>query len=67
MLISVVTPSLNQLDFLRCCAASVADQGGDFRHEHLVQDAGSGPEFDCYPAVSASGRICSGGGLGKSF
>lgn len=35
--ISVITPSLNQIDFLKACCASVADQqGADF--EHIVID-----------------------------
>ncbi len=39
---SVVTPSRNQVGWLRLAAASVADQAGDFvAVEHLVQDAGS--------------------------
>lgn len=38
-MISVVTPSFRQLDWLRLCVASVADQGGAV--EHIVQDAGS--------------------------
>ena len=43
---SIVTPSFRQVDFLKCCAASVADQAGDFEAEHLIHDGGSGPEFD---------------------
>ncbi|MBA3650728.1 MAG: glycosyltransferase, partial [Chthoniobacterales bacterium] len=39
-MISVVTPSFNQSDWLRLCVASVADQAG-VEHEHLVQDARS--------------------------
>ena len=40
MKITIVTPSLNQLEFLKRNAASVADQeGADV--EHIVQDAGS--------------------------
>lgn len=43
MKISVVTPSFKQHDWLRLCAASVADQqGADL--EHIVQDAGGPPE-----------------------
>ena len=38
--ISVVTPSLNQLPWLKLCVASVADQSGP-TVQHLVQDAGS--------------------------
>jgi glycosyltransferase involved in cell wall biosynthesis len=42
--ISVVTPSYNQLEWLRLAAASVADQEG-VAVEHIVQDAGSGQEM----------------------
>jgi len=38
--ISVVTPSFRQLDWLQLCVASVADQV-DVRVEHIVQDGGS--------------------------
>jgi glycosyltransferase involved in cell wall biosynthesis len=38
--ISVITPALNMLKYLKCCAASVRDQeGGEF--EHIVVDGGS--------------------------
>jgi glycosyltransferase involved in cell wall biosynthesis len=43
--ISIITPSFRQLKWLRLCAASVADQK-DVPHEHIIQDAGSGPELD---------------------
>ena len=39
-MISVVTPSYNQLDWLRLAIASVADQETD-TYEHLIQDAGT--------------------------
>jgi glycosyltransferase involved in cell wall biosynthesis len=48
--ISIVTPSFQQVDYLRSCAASVADQTGPFVHEHLVQDGGSGGGFDAWAA-----------------
>lgn len=38
-MISVVTPSRNNSDWLRLCVASVADQARPF--EHIVQDGGS--------------------------
>jgi glycosyltransferase involved in cell wall biosynthesis len=44
-MISVVTPSFRQFPWLRLCAASVADQQG-VQHEHIVQDAGTGPELE---------------------
>lgn len=43
MLISIVTPSFKQLDWLKRCARSVADQGAEA--EHIIQDGGSGPEL----------------------
>ena len=44
--ISVVTPSYRQPEWLRLCAASVADQRGEgLTVEHLVQDSLSGPEI----------------------
>lgn len=39
MQFSIITPSLNQSDWLRLCVASVADQG--VAAEHIVQDSGS--------------------------
>jgi glycosyltransferase involved in cell wall biosynthesis len=42
---SIVTPSFRQVAHLRRCAASIADQVGDFEVEHLVQDAQSGVDF----------------------
>lgn len=38
---TVVTPSYRQLDWLSLCVASVADQAGKLRVEHIVQDGGS--------------------------
>ncbi len=44
--ISVITPSYKQPEWLRLCAASVADQKGEgFAVEHIVQDSLSGPEI----------------------
>jgi glycosyltransferase involved in cell wall biosynthesis len=43
--ISVVTPSYKQAEWLKLCAASVADQTGEgLTVEHIVQDSLSGPE-----------------------
>ncbi len=43
MKFSIITPSLNQPDWLRLCVASVADQvETGVAVEHIVQDAGSG-------------------------
>ncbi|HEX7262116.1 MAG TPA: glycosyltransferase, partial [Luteolibacter sp.] len=52
--VSVVTPSFKQVDFLKRCAASVQDQTGDFRVEHLIQDGGSGKEFDRWAAAQTT-------------
>lgn len=46
MKFSIITPSFKQLDWLKLCAASVADQTGDFQLEHLIQDGGTGAEFE---------------------
>ncbi len=46
VLISVVTPSFRQVGLLKCSAASIRDQTGSFRVEHLIQDGGSGDEFE---------------------
>ncbi len=46
-MVSVVTPSFRQLDWLKLCAASVADQTG-VEVEHIVQDAGSGPDLEAW-------------------
>ena len=43
--ISIVTPSYKQLDWLKLCAASIADQEG-VTVEHIIQDANSGPELE---------------------
>lgn len=37
---TIVTPSFRQLDWLKCCIASIADQEG-ISVEHMVQDAGT--------------------------
>ncbi|MFZ4682061.1 MAG: glycosyltransferase [Terrimicrobiaceae bacterium] len=44
MIFSIITPTYNQLDWLRLCIASVRDQATGFsglQVEHIVQDAGS--------------------------
>lgn len=48
---SIVTPSFKQLDLLQRCAASVADQTGGFKVEHLVHDGLSGADFDTWAAT----------------
>ena len=44
---SIITPSFRQLDWLKLCAASIADQE-EVTLEHIVQDAGSGPELEAW-------------------
>ena len=44
MKLSIITPSFNQLDWLKLCLASVADQVATqttFQVEHVIQDGGS--------------------------
>ncbi len=50
---SIVTPSFRQLDWLRLCSASIADQAG-VSIEHIVQDAGSGAEHEAWAGRWAS-------------
>ena len=53
MKISVVTPSYNQLAYLKLCVASIADQRG-IDVEHIIQDAGSSgnlEDFKSKPGV----------------
>jgi glycosyltransferase involved in cell wall biosynthesis len=59
MLLSIITPSYRQVEYLRLCARSVADQRGSFTHEHLVQDGGSGEEFEAWEAGQGFARVCS--------
>src|ERR1700760_4816902 len=43
--ISIITPSYKQAEWLKVCAASVADQSGEgLEIEHILQDSLSGPE-----------------------
>ena len=56
---SIVTPSFRQVDYLRLCARSVADQAGDFTHEHLVQDGGSGADFAAWAAEQGFADVLS--------
>ncbi len=47
--ISIVTPSFRQLDWLKLCARSIADQT-KVSLEHLVQDAGTGETMQAWAA-----------------
>jgi glycosyltransferase involved in cell wall biosynthesis len=38
--VSIITPSYNMLSYLKCCAASIADQN-EVQYEHIVVDAKS--------------------------
>jgi len=53
---SIVTPSYCQLDWLRLCAASIADQHS-VQVEHIVQDAGTGPELEEWAAGKSSLKL----------
>ncbi|MBT8037076.1 MAG: glycosyltransferase [Verrucomicrobiae bacterium] len=50
MKFSIITPSYKQVDYLSLCAKSVEDQTGNFQHEHIIQNGGSGTEFDEWAA-----------------
>ncbi|EDY21963.1 glycosyl transferase family 2 [Chthoniobacter flavus Ellin428] len=52
---SIVTPSFRQLSWLKRCARSVADQGVDV--EHIVQDAGTGPELEAWAGAHGGMRL----------
>ena len=53
---SIITPSFRQLDWLKLCAASIADQEG-VSLEHIVQDAGGGPEMEEWGATQKGLRL----------
>ena len=44
---SIITPSFRQLDWLKLCASSIADQEG-VTLEHIVQDAGTGEAMQAW-------------------
>jgi glycosyltransferase involved in cell wall biosynthesis len=52
---SIVTPSFQQLPWLRRCVHSVADQGVEL--EHLVQDGGTGPELEAWAKAQPTVRL----------
>lgn len=56
-MLSIITPSFKQLDHLARCAASVAAQRTDVKLEHIIQDGGTGAEFDSW-AAGQSAAIC---------
>lgn len=55
MRFSVVTASFRQLDWLKCCALSVADQGVDL--EHIIQDGGTGPDLEAWVRDHTSAHL----------
>jgi hypothetical protein len=60
---SVITPSFRMLDWLKLCAASVADQHG-VTFEHIVQDGGTGAELDEWARTRPSLRCFQEGDQG---
>ncbi len=46
MKFSVITPSFNQVEHLKLCAKSIADQTGSFELEHIVRDGAGGAEIE---------------------
>ena len=50
MFFSIVTPTFKQPEWLRLCAASVADQAG-VRIEHIIQDGGDGEGLEWLEAM----------------
>jgi len=49
---SIITPSFRQLDWLKLCAASIADQE-NVEAEHIVQDAGTGADLEAWSATQS--------------
>lgn len=55
VLLSIVTPSLRQLDWLKLCARSLADQNVEV--DHIIQDAGTGAELDRWARSKTNARL----------
>ncbi len=53
---SIVTPSFRQPAWLKRCVRSVADQQG-VEVEHIVQDAGTGPELDTWVRSHSAAKL----------
>src|SRR4051812_3137477 len=53
MLLSIITPSFRQIDWLRLAMASVADQRG-VEIEHIIQDGGSEGIREMFEELSSS-------------
>jgi glycosyltransferase involved in cell wall biosynthesis len=52
---SIVTPSFRQFDWLTLCARSIEDQG--VACEHIIQDAGTGPELESWVRARGKARL----------
>ncbi|RYD84260.1 MAG: glycosyltransferase [Verrucomicrobiaceae bacterium] len=52
---SIITPSFHQLPYLKLCIRSVDDQR--ILLEHLIQDAGTGPELDRWVTKHSSAEL----------
>ncbi len=52
---SIVTPSFQQLEWLRFCVRSVEDQGVE--NEHIIQDAGTGSELEEWERTETKARL----------
>lgn len=50
MRFSIITPSFKQLGHLNRCGVSVAAQAADVTIQHIIQDGGTGPDFDAWAA-----------------
>ncbi len=53
---TIVTPSFRQFDWLKLCARSVDDQQG-VEVEHVIQDAGTGPELAEWVRANTRSRL----------
>lgn len=56
MQFSIVTPSFRQLSWLKRCVRSIADQEG-VEVEHIIQDAGTGPELEEWVRTSSNAQL----------
>ena len=56
MRFSIVTPSFRQLAWLKRAVRSVADQQG-VEVEHIIQDAGTGPELEEWVRTHSTAQL----------
>src|SRR3954471_24052752 len=56
MQFSIVTPSFRQLGWLKRCVRSIGDQQG-VEVEHIIQDAGTGPELDAWVTKHSKAQL----------